>query len=431
MKIVIENTEYTKIGRLSFAPETDLTGNSAPINEFTADIITDDIPPVGVWAYLYDDMDTLWAKYWLEDRYRINADTVRVFAVSPLALMDRVILPPVMYVNAWVSDVFDDIFENQGYIDFTMDSIFASAQINGWCPEQTARERLQWVCFVIGAYLKTFFSDRIWALQVDTTDTLIPMGDIYWKPQMSVRDTVTAIKATVYSFTQGTPQVTDEYVTNGMEWYIVTKTEVTVTNPNVTAGTPENVISVDGITLINSGNVSTVLTHLSTYFFNRDEVEVDVINNGTYMPGDRVTASLDDETMVKGYINSASFTFGLQAKSRIRLTALVSVEATVLTITYTYNGSQIGLEKYVFPVGFGYDIPNKYIDQEANGHRYIYRPLTERTTGTMESGENLETVDNAIALDLFEGVLHIISVDEVEEVSSGPEGEEITIGVIT
>ena len=59
MKIVINSTNYTEIKDLKFAPETDVTGIEAVINEFSAEIITDDDIDVGVNAYLYDDLNNL------------------------------------------------------------------------------------------------------------------------------------------------------------------------------------------------------------------------------------------------------------------------------------------------------------------------------------------------------------------------------------
>jgi len=73
-----------------------------------------------------------------------------------------------------------------------------------------------------------------------------------------------------------------------------------------------------------------------------------------------------------------------------------------------------------------FSITNPYLDKMRNGHRIIYRPTTENAEGTMVAGGLTVTVNYEIALDLYEGVLHIVSVDEITEQSSGGE----TIGVI-
>ena len=62
MKIIINSKTYTKRKSLKFDPETDIAGASLVVNEFSADIYTQDNIPVGVNAFLYDDKNTLWAK---------------------------------------------------------------------------------------------------------------------------------------------------------------------------------------------------------------------------------------------------------------------------------------------------------------------------------------------------------------------------------
>lgn len=82
MYVTINQTDYTALRNLSFAPETDVTGNAVPINEFSVEIITDDNISYGQYAWLYDDRDNLWAKYWIIYAERISADAVAIRAQS-------------------------------------------------------------------------------------------------------------------------------------------------------------------------------------------------------------------------------------------------------------------------------------------------------------------------------------------------------------
>lgn len=430
MKVIIGQTAYTKLRGLSFAPEADLSGATLPICQFQADIITGATLPPGGWAELKDDLGNLWARYWIADSYRLDSQAVRLIAKSPLELLDRVELDPVLYTDAHVYDVFDDIFDAVPEADFTMDASFAEKLISGWAPRQTARQRLQWVCLVIGAYVKQFFDDRLRAVPIDDTAAPIQSSDVFWKPELSYRDPVTAVQATAFSFAQGTPTATDEYVTDGTDYYIVSRTEASLANPGVTAADPENPVTLGDVMLVSTGYISTVLSHLATYYFDRTAVEAKVVNNGAYKPGDRVQLPVDDETLVTGYISKADFSFGLQAASRLRLTAVEQVGSAILTVYRVCNGKQIGLDKYLFPVGYQYSITNRYIDAAEQGHRYIYRPTTAAVTGTMAEGSNTATVQYAVALDLYEGVLHVISVDDVTEITEGSGADQITIGVI-
>ena len=444
MKVIIGSTTYTQLRELRFCPEADLSGASLPVCQFQADIYTDDSIAPGGYADLRDDLDRLWAHYWIADAYRLDRETVRISAMSPLALLDRVELDPVLYSGENVSDVFDDIFAAVPDVAFTMDSIYASNQVSGWCPKQTARARLQWVCLVIGAYVKQWADDRLRAVPIDVTSTMLQPSDVFWRPKLTYRDTVTEVRATAFAFAQGTPTATDEYVTDGTDYWIVTRTETSLANPNAPASAPANPVTLGDVTLVSSGYVSTVLSHLSTYYFDRTAVEADLVNNGAFWPGDRVTLPVDEDTLITGYIARTDFSFGLQAKSRVRLTAVETNETAVLTVIRMCGDEQIGLDKYIFPVGYQYSIQNPFVDKPGWNMRKIYRPTTDTLTGTMQAGSNTATVQYALALyqrpvpdyegapdELYRQVLLVISVDEVEEVTRTVGEDQITIGVIS
>lgn len=165
MHIKINGTSYYTLRSLTFAPQTDVTGATATVNEFTADIITTDDIDIGQTAELKDDRGNLWAKYWLVRADRVDEDTVRVVAQSPIMLLGDTKLPAVMYDDARESDVFQSVilnlYSSVGSGNYTVDSAFAGEKVNGFAPEQTPRERLQWVCYALGAYVQTYFGSKI------------------------------------------------------------------------------------------------------------------------------------------------------------------------------------------------------------------------------------------------------------------------------
>jgi len=412
---------YTEITNPSFAPSADIAGASIPINEFQIDIHTADTIAIGAMAELYDDLDNLWAQYWIVYAEHIDQRTLRLRAQSEIGILDRISLPATYYNGASVTSVLDDaiVWSTLGSVipmGYSLDSSFSGETITGFCPQQTARERLLWVAFTIGAYVKTFFNQGIEILPIDETETMIPMGDTYWKPTIIYNEWVTAIRGHAYSFTLGTPQTTDTYVQDDIgNTYIVTETTFTIQNQNVPAAAPENIVDIKGLYLLNEDNVSDVLTRLTAWYFNRTELDFDAVNNGAYIPGDKVLVHIDDENMVSGYINRATFTFGLQAKAAMHLTGVLAVETGNLIILYKWNGKQIGKKMYSFPVGYAYSITNPYIDKSMNRHRYIFRPLNENATGTIVAGKNTNIQNCDVALDLYKKILHVISVDSITE----------------
>jgi len=420
MKIIIGGATYTRLKALSFPPSADLVGQSVPIDAFSVDIITKDDVSIGQMAELWDDLDRLWARYWIVSADRLNSETLQVKAESLLTLLDRQKLNAVMYDAEPVADALVDCFANTGaalgVYEYELDSRFFTATITGFCPEQTARARLLWIVFAIGGYVLSSFHEKIRILPIDSAETLIPMDKTYWRPQVTNSDYVTAVKAKYYTFSEGAPQTTDKWVQDADgTTYIVTESEMSLSNPAVPLEAPENIISIDGVYLLNSENVSDVLSHLSTLYFKRMSVEMDVIDNAEFLPGDRVLAYTGQDSMIAGYIESADFAFGHQAKARLKLIGAESVEAANLTVVYLRGGDQLDRAEYLFPLGYVYTLPNPYFDQVWDAHRYVFRPTTEAVSGTMAASGNAETVQYTEALDLTLSTreLEIISVDEL------------------
>ena len=415
MKIVIGESTYTKIKNISFVPETDITGLQLPINQLSVDIITrESIVSPGKMVKLYDDNDNLWCNYWITFAERMDVETFRVEASSRLIRLDRKKLGAHMYSGDSAAGVISSIFSGSGAGAYTLDSSFSNKTITGFCPEQTARERLQWVCFCIGAYVKDFFSDKIQILPIPQQSKSIPAEKTYWKPSTTYGDYVTGVKAIAYTYTQGTPQTTDKWVQVGNTTYIQTEQEFTLSNPDVPVTAEENIVTVDGLTLITPSNVDDILSHLSTYYFKRIEVDSDIINNAEYYPGDRVATYTGLETLIDGYIKSADFSFGAQSKSKLKIMQMDTIDGAKLIVKYMYDGKQIGKRTYYFPVGYQYEIENPYKDITKNKRRRVYRPLNDSISGTMPNETTTVTQQYHIALEFHKKVLKVLSVDSVE-----------------
>ena len=417
MKIIIDSTTYTNIKQLSFAPQTDVVGDQIPINHFSADIITDDNITIGGIAELYDDNNGLWAKYWLTEVERKDKQTLYIEAVSYIELLDRSELDAHYYNQESFGSVVAALFSNisiSGTI-YSVDASLTNVEITGFAPQQTARERLLWLCFVAGAYVRTAFTGIIGILPISNNTVIIPMAKTYWKPTVTYNDYVTAVKAVAYTYTLGTPQTTDKWVQDGNDYYIQTEQDFVLVNPDVPASAQENVVKIEGLTLINPDNVSDILTRISTYYFKRMEVNAEIINNAEFEPGAKVIMNIDDESLVSGYIYETNFTFGTQAKSRIKLVQTDSVEGGNLTIIGLYGEREISRQNYLLPVGYHYSIENPFVDLMIANARYIFRPINANATGTVTSGDTEDEEQYDVALKLEKRKLYIYSVDEVTQ----------------
>lgn len=433
MKLIIDETTYTTLQNLSFAPQVDVTGSELPINTFEVDVITTDTITDGVFAELRDDRDRLYANYYITKSERQAANVVRVYAESPLALLDRITLQAVMYTAKNAADAIDDCFTSLGPgitvgIDYVVAQSLQSATVTGYCPEQTARERLQWICFAIGAYVKTFQTTAVSIIPVDTTERLVPLEKTYFRPTQQIGDWVTAIKITSYTFSQASSEAEwaedDSSYVFPLPW-VATEQEITLTNNDAPASAPENVMEISGMYLVNSGNVSAIASRLAAIHFKRGTVQLDAINNGDFWPGEKLIVYTDEDSMVAGMLMDETFEFGNQAKATMNVRAQELKTGATLIVNYKLDSSKIGESTYMLPEGYTYEIANPYLDIPSGGHRYIYRPQNAAATGTMSSGTNTNNQPYDIALDAHGNNLKIISVDDIT-VSSG----DVAVGVI-
>lgn len=414
MILEIGEKQYSVLTNLSFDPSADVTGDEVPINEMAVDIITKDEIDAGGFCRLLDDRGILWAKYWLVHAEPMDENTVRIRTQSSLKLLERRMLNPVMLTAAPAENVIADIFAELGAGAYSIDPIFAGKTLTGACPKQSCKTRLQWVCFVLGAYVKSFFSEKIEILPIQTIAKLIPLEQTYWKPTLVYTEPVTRVNVMFYSYERGEPGTTDSWFSDGENTYIQTGSNSSLGNPDVPPGTLTHEVSFEGITLVNSENVDEILSNLSRIYFKRVGVELDAINNAEFAPGDRVLAYTDTGEMVEGYVLKTSFTFGNQAKSRMNITPVDPVEVAPLTIRYEIEGTAIHRAYYAFPIGYSFEVQNPYFDQNRAGTRYVFRPLEAAASGTMEAEGNLVTEEYAVALAAQDGILYIASVDDYE-----------------
>ncbi len=434
MKIVIDSTVYGTIRNLQFGSDADVTCQELPINEFTVDIRTETNIAVGQYAYLYNDDDTLWAKYWIVDAVWYSDKYITIRAQSDLLLLSQAKLPAKMYMGVNPVTLIQNLFTSNNLL-VDIDSNVPTTLITGFVPEQTARDRLQWICFAIGAFIQTDFTDRTKIIAVSSMTAKAALNSIvYYRPQIEYGDWVTGIRLYAYNFFEGSPSSTDEYVQEKIDGvthtYIQSEQEFFIANPNTPQTAPENVIEIRGITLITYGSGSEVanniLNRLSRYYFKRAAVTADIINNGEFTAGDSVI--LDDGTgnIVQGYIGRTNFSFGHNHKSTINIASADVSEGVRLNIVAEHDGDEIAKDVYYLPSGYIYSIENKYIgktgfetqDGETSYAKTLYRPQNTAATGTMGNTETTDTQEYDICLKNSFGNLEVLIVDELAE-SSG------------
>lgn len=422
MYLVVGDTRYDEIGELSFVPETDVTGSEMPVNQLRAVVVTDDPVQVGGRVSLYDDMGTLWARYWVTYADKTGPHMVEVTGQSAVKQLERDRLDPVMYDATPVADVLAVVMARLGG-EWSLDPSFTGRTITGFCPQQTARTRLQWVCMAIGAYVRDYFGDRPQILPVPDDPVLIPASQTFFRPKVTYLDYVTAVRATYYSYTEREPTRTESYVEAGGRVYVEESHEVTLRNPAAPPTALENVVTLDGVTIVGYSNVDDILSQMARFHFMRMSADADVIDNGEWEPGQLVYVQVDDERMVLGHIASCDFSFGLQARAALSIASADDAPSATVTVSYEWDGMQVGKRSFRLPTGYEYEIATEHVDVTYEGHRYILVPTVAGVTGTVAEDGNSHVVQMGVGLDWYDGDLHIHMADQ-----AGLEDGTLSIG---
>lgn len=424
MKITIGSTTYTKLNNLSFAPDTDATSSSVPVNEFTVDIVTTDTISIGATAILKDDLDNLWAQFPVAYVNRLDKNTVHIRAQSLLARLEKRRMDAVMYEQTPVTSILNTVCGGSNY---TLDASLQSKTVSGYAPEQSARDRLHWVAYAIGACVVSAFKEKTTLIPtpgLSTSARTISPGDTYYKPEATANQVVSSMRVTAYIFTQGkADDQPDEKKTIGDDTYIVEKQEFWLFNPSVDfLDSMLNPAYFDGVTIITPDNVTDLMSRLAPYVFSPAQIVADVINNASWSPGEKVTITIDEEGNQRtGVIESENFSFGVQAKSRLSLTELWSDGSEhplrTLTVTHAFPGDSdtsamtLFTEYLTLPRGFlfmTYPI-RRYLNQP--NAEYVFRPTQEVESWQMRDDSNSLTINYAKALTYRSGTLTILAIN--------------------
>lgn len=429
MKIVIEDSTYTKIKNLNFTLETNVVGSALPINGFSVDIYTSDTISIGAEVQLKDDSNNLWAKYECVRSELTYDGWTKIQTRCWLWRLDDYVAEAVVFDGESVSDMMEE-YADRILKTVGVDPELAAMELYGYLPEQNMRDRWISIAFAIGGYFKSW-GGTVELLKIDDTATIVPPKDTYWRPTKEKMDPVGYVAVNSWSVTEATPQQGDQSVTVDGHTYVLTSASIELTDQSVPLIFESNGISVNNLAIINSDNADDVLAHMAKYYFPAIDCECEVINNHQYFPGDKVTVSLDENNAITGYIERCDYTFGVQAKSKLKLTACSDVPIAKLTIVYQWDTIKLAKQKYSFPVGYVYSVATKAIDKTMNHHRYVFYPRVRSVSGTMTSQGASETVNCDVALDLYKKTLEVLIVDEVSVVEETSGNNTIRVGVIT
>lgn len=297
--------------------ETNLISDTVPINvldaSFHSDTDTDYVfqrkQPVSAY-----DNDNLIGVYYIENGERTGGETYSISCQDAIGVLDLDTYKGGLWIDyVPVEQILHDIVGGSFVLDISEE--VRSMELRGHIPECTKREALQQVCFALGACVDTAGTNAIKVfLPATGRGTEIPPTETYTGGKVSTSDIVTEVEVTAYDIFEWEPGDGDDYIEFDGKQYKCSINVFNARNPNVTAGTLENKITIDGCYLISVDNAWQRANDILAYYMRRETYNAKHILSGqqlgdrsaVYLPwGDRVNANVSKMTItVSGIVAS-------------------------------------------------------------------------------------------------------------------------------
>jgi len=344
-----------------------------------------------------------------------------ITAQSILTLLEDITVPPVMYINSTsVTTALTNLFQMTDLpVNYTADLTSSGRTIQGYLPEQSAKERLQWLCFF--ARLRVITVGTGYPIQIDLMPvdkiTIYQRNRVYYHPKVYNNSSYNInYRDYVYTGAQTTDiSATDEWAYDSISrgYYIVTYTD------NI--GTMyDRSVDFSNLTLTFDNDIK---TDLASKYAERLTIEASVLMDGVdLVEGDYIALTCYQSyfqlwgTLREGNIGTITYTFGARAvKADIVMPFAVESDQVVLTVYYKYGNTILGSDMYAYIEGDTYEVtppqPLEYLEGDKLGV-YCAWGMTTLTDAIDEDTWINVSYSKALEHDVSTLELYIIDVDE-------------------
>lgn len=180
--------------------------------------------------------------YYVERADRYSANVYKIDAQDAIGVLEDTVFSGGVYTAYSAQQLVKDIIGSMFQIVFDKEDI----ALTGAVMSGTKRQALQQVLFAWGACITTFGVDGIRIFDLDETIKAIDTYHTYTGPAVEMETMITEVQVTTHTYTQSS----SGNVEIGGKKYNDTQNVYTVTNPNTTANTKDNVIQITDATLI-------------------------------------------------------------------------------------------------------------------------------------------------------------------------------------
>lgn len=252
--------------------------------------------------------------YYIEKGERTGGKTYTISCQDAIGVLDLDKYKGGLWIDyAPVEQIMRDIVGGSFVLDIATE--LRPMELRGHIPECTKREALQQVCFALGACLDTAGTNMIKVFFPDAGQGVeIPQKETYTGGKVSTSDIVTEVEITAYDIFDWEPGEGDDYIEFDGKQYKCSINVFNARNPNITAGTLENKISIDGCYLFSVDNAWQRAKDILAYYMRREKYSAKHVLSGqqlgdrsaVYLPwGDRVNANVTKMTLtVSGIVAS-------------------------------------------------------------------------------------------------------------------------------
>lgn len=254
-------------------------------------------------VYAYDD-SSLIGVFYIDDSTHRAKGLYNVSCIDAVGVLDEEPFPAGIYNAYSAKALLEDILG--GHFELDLDTSLLGATVTGYLPPGSRREALQQVAFALMAVVDTSGTEAVRVYRDrENTPGRLPLDRIYTGGSVETSALVTAVRVTSHAYST-TGSGNDTVEVNGVTYYHTTSV-TTINNPKTTASDKQNVVEVDGATLVNSGNAAMIAQHIYNYYTQRQRQNVKIVMNQE-RPGDRIAAPTPWETVINGYITRMDIT---------------------------------------------------------------------------------------------------------------------------
>lgn len=282
---IIRTYDVSEIRNAKITNEMSLSGLELPVSRFSwtldskeaADFLFQLKQPVEV----RNNQSPL-GVYYVESAKRASGRLYNIECHDPLGVLDGSQFAGGAYLGGVSAlALFTEVVG--GAFDIVCTS--ADKTLYGLLKPSTRRSALQQIAFAWGVSVAADENGaiRIFDLPIEAKE--IGLDRTYSGVSVETAAIVTGVTVTAHSYATTTDATGVEV---GGKYYKDTKTQHTITNPNITPADKENVITVEDATLVSSHNVAAVAQRLYDYHLNRNTNTARIVWDGERL-GDRIT----------------------------------------------------------------------------------------------------------------------------------------------